>query len=179
MTSMASGGGPMKVTPRVGDGPGEVGVLGEEAVAGVDGVGAAARDRVEDGLGVEVALGRGLAAEGVGLVGEADVQGVAVEVGVHGDGGDAELAARADDPDGDLAPVGDQDPGRTAAWRHMVTHRSGTFVAIGETSTPPTGWRLDLARAGAPEGVVVVADHQTAGRGRLGARGRRRPARRC
>jgi len=27
---------------------------------------------------------------------------------------------------------------------------------------------LDLARAGAPEGTVVVADHQTAGRGRLG-----------
>ena len=27
---------------------------------------------------------------------------------------------------------------------------------------------LDLARAGEPEGVVVVADHQTAGRGRLG-----------
>jgi BirA family biotin operon repressor/biotin-[acetyl-CoA-carboxylase] ligase len=27
---------------------------------------------------------------------------------------------------------------------------------------------LDLARAGAPEGVVVVADHQSAGRGRLG-----------
>jgi BirA family biotin operon repressor/biotin-[acetyl-CoA-carboxylase] ligase len=27
---------------------------------------------------------------------------------------------------------------------------------------------LDLAREGAPEGVVVVADHQTAGRGRLG-----------
>src|SRR5205085_11091393 len=27
---------------------------------------------------------------------------------------------------------------------------------------------LDEARAGAPEGLVVVADHQTAGRGRLG-----------
>ena len=27
---------------------------------------------------------------------------------------------------------------------------------------------LDEARAGAPEGVVAVADHQTAGRGRLG-----------
>ena len=108
---MASGGGPMNVTPCVGDGPGEVGVLGEEAVAGVHGVGAAALDDVEDGLGVEVALGRGLAAERVGLVGEADVQGVAVEVGVHGDGGDAELPAGADDPDGDLAPVGDQDLG--------------------------------------------------------------------
>ena len=29
---------------------------------------------------------------------------------------------------------------------------------------------LDEARAGAPEGVVLVADHQTAGRGRLGRR---------
>ena len=29
---------------------------------------------------------------------------------------------------------------------------------------------LDEARAGAPEGVVAVADHQTAGRGRLGRR---------
>ena len=27
---------------------------------------------------------------------------------------------------------------------------------------------LDEARDGAPEGVVAVADHQTAGRGRLG-----------
>jgi BirA family biotin operon repressor/biotin-[acetyl-CoA-carboxylase] ligase len=29
-------------------------------------------------------------------------------------------------------------------------------------------WLLDEARRGAPEGVVAVADHQTAGRGRLG-----------
>jgi BirA family biotin operon repressor/biotin-[acetyl-CoA-carboxylase] ligase len=29
---------------------------------------------------------------------------------------------------------------------------------------------LDQARAGAPEGLVAVADHQTAGRGRLGRR---------
>jgi BirA family biotin operon repressor/biotin-[acetyl-CoA-carboxylase] ligase len=29
-------------------------------------------------------------------------------------------------------------------------------------------WLLDEARQGAPEGVVAVADHQTAGRGRLG-----------
>ena len=43
MTSMASGGGPMNVTPALGDGPGEVGVLGEEAVAGVHAVGARLR----------------------------------------------------------------------------------------------------------------------------------------
>ena len=57
----------------------------------------------------EIALRRGLSAEGVRLVGQADVQGVAVEVGVHRDGGDAELPAGADDPDGDLPPVGDHD----------------------------------------------------------------------
>ena len=70
----------------LGDGPGEVGVLGEEAVAGVHRLGAGALDDLEDLLGVEVALGRRLPAEGVGLVGEADVQRVAVEVGVDGDG---------------------------------------------------------------------------------------------
>ena len=94
ISSIASGGGPMNATPSVGDGPGEVGVLGEEAVAGVHAVGAAASDRVEDRLGVEVALGRGLTAERVGLVGEPDVQRVAVELGVHRDRGDAELAGR-------------------------------------------------------------------------------------
>ena len=92
-----------------GDGPGEVGVLAEEAVAGVHAVGAALLDGVEDGLGVEVALGRGLAAERVRLVGEADVEGVAIEFGVHRDGRDAELAGGPDDADGDLATVGDQD----------------------------------------------------------------------
>ena len=60
-------------------------------------------------LGVQVALGRGLTAERVGLVGEADVQGVPVEIGVHRHRGDAQLLAGTDDPDGDLAPVGDED----------------------------------------------------------------------
>ena len=87
ITSMASGGGPMKVTPAVGDGAGEVGVLGEEAVAGVDGVGAALLDGVEDAPRCSgSSRRRRLAAERVGLVGHADVQGVAVELGVDGDG---------------------------------------------------------------------------------------------
>ena len=42
-------------------------------------------------------------------VGEADVEALAVGGRVHGDGLDAELAAGADDADGDLAAVGDQD----------------------------------------------------------------------
>ena len=38
------------------------------------------------------------------------------------------------------------------------------FASIGSTNT----YLLEEARAGAPEGTVAVADHQTAGRGRLG-----------
>jgi BirA family biotin operon repressor/biotin-[acetyl-CoA-carboxylase] ligase len=38
------------------------------------------------------------------------------------------------------------------------------FESIDSTNT----WVVDRARAGAPEGLVAVADYQTAGRGRLG-----------
>ena len=89
----------------LGDGPGEVGVLREEAVTGVYGVGAALLYGVENGLGVEVALRCRLAAEGVGLVGHADMQGVSVEVGIHGHRADAELAARPDHPNGDFTTI--------------------------------------------------------------------------
>jgi BirA family biotin operon repressor/biotin-[acetyl-CoA-carboxylase] ligase len=39
-----------------------------------------------------------------------------------------------------------------------------------ETIDSTNRYLLDQARAGAPDGVVAVADHQTAGRGRLGRR---------
>ena len=57
--------------PGVDDGLGEVGVLGEEAVAGVHGVGAGLLRGGDDLLDVEVGVGRRRAAERVGLVGDA------------------------------------------------------------------------------------------------------------
>lgn len=45
-----------------------------------------------------------------------------------------------------------------------VTFDVRRFPEIDSTNT----WVLAQARAGAPEGLVAVADHQTAGRGRLG-----------
>jgi BirA family biotin operon repressor/biotin-[acetyl-CoA-carboxylase] ligase len=45
-----------------------------------------------------------------------------------------------------------------------VTFDVRRFESIDSTNT----WVLEQARAGAPEGLVAVADHQTAGRGRLG-----------
>ena len=125
--------------------------------------------------GVEVALGRGLAAERIRLVGESHVQRVAVELRVHGHRGDAELAARADDAYGDLAPVGDQDLGKhgrmftavlsEAANRALPRTRFADVRWVDETGSTNADL-LALARDGAADGTVLVADHQTAGRGR-------------
>ena len=65
---------------HLGDRPCELGVLGEEAVAGVHAVGVAAPDRIENHFRIEVALGGRLPAERERLVGEAHVQRVAVEL---------------------------------------------------------------------------------------------------
>jgi hypothetical protein len=120
------------------DGPSEVGVLAEEAVAGVHAVGATLLDGVQDGLGVEVALSSGGAAECVGLVGESDVEGVAVEFAVDRDGLDAEFPGGPDDSNGDLSTIGDQDLFQHRPQycpnghpqRHTAARR-GCFVAAG------------------------------------------------
>ena len=164
----------------LGDGPGEVGVLGEEPVARVHAVGPGLVDHLEDPLGVEVALGGGLAPEGVGLVGEAHVQRLPVELGVHRHRGDAHLLAGADDADGDLAPVGDEDLGEHAIWllacraeraRSALAGGPGARFAdvrwVAETGSTNAD-AMELARQGEREGIVLVADHQTAGRGRAG-----------
>jgi BirA family biotin operon repressor/biotin-[acetyl-CoA-carboxylase] ligase len=49
------------------------------------------------------------------------------------------------------------------------TTRFGDVRALDETDST-NRVAVDAAHAGAPEGLVVVADHQTAGRGRLGRR---------
>jgi hypothetical protein len=83
-------------------------VLGQESVARVDGVRAGPARGVEDGVNPEVAADRLARADVQRLVGLADVAGVAIAIGIDGDGGQSHLAAGANDPDGDLAAVGDQ-----------------------------------------------------------------------
>ena len=99
----------MKVMPCVLDHLGEVGVLGQEAVAGMDGVGAGDRRGRQDRDLVEVALARRRRADADALVGQAHMHGVGVGGGMHRDGADAHLAAGAMDAQRDLAAVGDQD----------------------------------------------------------------------
>ena len=98
----------------------EVGVLGEEAVAGVDGLGAGLLPDGDDLVDVEVALRRGGLADVVGFVGQLHVERVAVRVRVHHDRVNAQVTARADDADGDLSAVSDE---------HLREHGQGRVPA--------------------------------------------------
>jgi hypothetical protein len=61
----------------------------------------------DDGGDVEIAFGGAWRADADGLVGELDVEGVAVGLAVDGDGADAHLATCGDDAEGDLASICD------------------------------------------------------------------------
>ena len=102
-------GGPDPDEAGVDDGAREVGVLGEEAVAGVHRVGAGPAGDREQLLDDEVGLGARGAVERVRLVGQHDVPGVPILVGVDGDRGDPRVSGGADDTHRDLSPIGDQD----------------------------------------------------------------------
>src|SRR4029079_19657361 len=87
----------------------ELRVRGEEAVAGVDRLGAGLLRRVEDLVDGEIRLGRETAAEGDGDVRPPRVERLRVDVGTDRDALDAHLARGADDAERDLTAVGDQD----------------------------------------------------------------------
>ncbi len=88
---------------------GEVGVLGEEAVAGMDGGGAGLPSHFQQAIDVEVGLGRRRRPDVPRLVGQLDVQRLTVDFRVDGNGAHPQLASPANDPERDLAPVGDED----------------------------------------------------------------------
>ncbi len=116
---------------------GEGGVLGQEAVAGMDRLGAGTLDRVDDLVDRQVALGCRSGPEQVGLVGALDMDGVAVELGVHRNGADSELLTGADDSDRDLAAVGYQD---------LREHRGALTLPSGHKQRPAE--RSSTRRAG-------------------------------
>ena len=88
---------------------GEVGVLRQEAVAGVDGLDVGDLGGADDARDLQVALGGSGRADADGLVGQVQIRRIAVGLAEDGHDLDAQVAAGADDPQGDLAAVGDQD----------------------------------------------------------------------
>jgi hypothetical protein len=138
--SIASGDGPIQTRPAPITARAKLGVLGEEAVAGVHGVGAGAAGDREDLLDRQVRLGARRAFEGVRLVGELRVHGVAVLVGVDGDRALSGVAGGADHADGDLAAVRDEHLGDRAVARPGATvwggHGSGMDASLLSTPRP-------------------------------------------
>ena len=91
-------------------GLGEVRVLRQEAIARVDRIGPNLLRRLDDSIDAQVGVPRRGRTEAARLVGEPHVQRVAVRVGVDRDDLDIELSRRAQHTQGDLAPIGDQQP---------------------------------------------------------------------
>jgi len=87
---------------------GKVGVLAEQAVAGMDGVDIGDFGGADDGRDVEITLGQTRRADADGFVGKADVEGVAVGLAVDGDGANAQLTTGVDDAQCDFAAIGDE-----------------------------------------------------------------------
>ena len=75
----------------------EVGIFGQEAVTGMDGIGAGDFGCAHYMRNVQVALAGAWRANADGLVGEAHVKGVPVGFGIDGHGLNAQLFAGADD----------------------------------------------------------------------------------
>ena len=150
---MACGVGPIQIEVRVDDGLGEVGVLGEEAVAGVHAVGARAPRDVDQLVDGEVGLGRGRPAQRERLVGEPHERGVAVGVGVRGDAGQPRVATGADDADGDLTTVRDEDLAQArhgSASSRQGLRSLGTAAAALDVAWPTSLMRVD-GRRGRPD----------------------------
>ena len=95
--------------PRPLDRLREGGTLREEAVAGMDGLGAGRHRRGDDGIRQQVALCRRRRSEPDGDVGGPDVGRAGVSVAVDRDRLHPELVTGPDDAQGDLAAVGDED----------------------------------------------------------------------
>ena len=116
----------------------ELGPLGQEPPARVHGLAARGRRGGDQRRDVQVALRGRWRADVDGLVGEVDVERVAVGGRVHRHGLDLELVAGSDEADGHLAPVRDQD---------AAEHRRPPFAFV--TVSPgfrhiPRATRADL-----------------------------------
>ena len=112
-------------------------VLGEEAVARMDGVGAALPGHVQDLLDAQIGVDRPLAPpDQIRLVGLVAMLGDAVLLAVDADGADAELVARAEDADRDLATVRAQHLAERDDGRH-ARDGSSRGEEPGEELRPP------------------------------------------
>ena len=110
--SKSSGRGPTKIMPDLLAGAGQVGILGEEAVARMNRVDSPLFGERDERGDIEVRADRlaGTADE-IGLVGLQPVQSETVFVGINSDRADAQLMTGPEDPDGNFTAIRDEKSG--------------------------------------------------------------------
>ena len=120
--------------PGLCHGVGEGGVLAQEAVAGMDGVGPRLARSGQQGAFVQVGSSGLGGADGHRLVRLADVERAFVHVRIHGGRGDAHGAAGAGHAHRDLAAVGDED---LAEEGHAPGECSIALCSVSAPGMPP------------------------------------------
>ncbi len=103
----------------------EAGVLGEESVAGVNGVGLGDFGCRDDAVGLEIAVAAGPRTDAHRLVGKLHVQRIDIGLGVDRHGLHSQFAAGADHPEGDFASVGNEDFREHRRWVGGSDYREG------------------------------------------------------
>jgi hypothetical protein len=88
---------------------GQCRVFRKKAVARMDGVATGAARDMDYFFNAKIALARGRGPDGIGLIGEPDVQRFAVDFAENSDAANAQLAAGAQDAHGNFAAIGNQD----------------------------------------------------------------------
>ena len=120
----------------IDDGAGEVGILGQEAIAGVDRVGPRQPSCRDDQVDAEIGVRGGVARKAYGVVGLRHEGQAGVGVGVDGDRLDAETATGREDAARDLPAVGDQKSGdhagspRWCSWRSEAGEGRPSWGAV-------------------------------------------------
>ncbi len=119
-------------------GAGEVGVLGQEAVAGMNRFAGKLPRRGEHLVAVEIAFANGGRTDADRLISHPHVQRATVGFRVHGDGAQTEPSRGANDAAGDLAAVGNQD-----ALEHGLSH----ILKMPKGVSPSSGRHVAAASA--------------------------------
>ncbi len=119
----------------VGENFGEFGVFRQEAIAGMDGVGAGDLAGGEQGRNVEIGVARRRRADAHQFVGQLHMHGFGVGGRMDGDGGDSQLLRRAQDAEGDFAAIGDKDffehqEITSRGWSYSTGWASSTRMAV-------------------------------------------------
>ena len=94
----------------------EAGAFRQEAIAGVDSLGAGCLASGDDLVGDQIGFGRRRRADVHGLIGFAHVQGLGIGIGIDGHRLDAHRAGRADHAAGNFTAVGNQDFREQGVW---------------------------------------------------------------